>query len=154
MNRQPNRTTNRAALLTPEAAASRVATAPKISISQSAWLWRGGLLCLLGGLGCGGGQPADLTLLWRLVDGRSCVDTAIIRTLAEVEGRTPQTTYESRCSERPENNRVQIPAVVPGARILLRGETLGQVPIYRGELRIGNPVPPLVETELYYTGGQ
>lgn len=127
---------------------------PKISISQSAWLWRGGLLCLLLGLGCGGGAPADVTLLWRLVDGRSCVDTAIIRTLAEVEGRTPRTAYESRCSERPENNRIQLPQVPPGAHILLRAETLSEVPIYRGEVRLGNSVPPFVETELYYTGGQ
>lgn len=127
---------------------------PKISISQSAWLLRGGLLCLLSGLGCGGGAPADLTLLWRLADGRSCVDTAIIRTLAEVEGQTPKTAYESRCSERPENNRLQLPQVAPGAHILLRAETLSQIPIYRGEVRLGNSVPPLVETELYYTGGQ
>lgn len=105
-------------------------------------------------LGCGGGAPADVTLLWRLVDGRSCVDTAIIRTVAEIEGQTPPTLYESRCSERPENNRLQLPAVAPSTHILLRAETLNKLPIYRGEVRITNPVPPVIETELYYTGGK
>lgn len=113
-----------------------------------------GLLPLALALGCGGGAPADVTLLWRLVDGRSCVDTAIIRTVAEIEGQTPPTIYESRCSERPENNRLQLPAVAPSAHILLRAETLNKLPIYRGEVRITNPVPPVIETELYYTGGQ
>lgn len=112
------------------------------------------VLPLFSVLGCGGGAPADVTLLWRLVDGRSCVDTAIIRTVAEIEGQTPPTIYESRCSQRPENNRLQLPAVAPSAHILLRAETLNKLPIYRGEVRIANPVPPVIETELYYTGGQ
>ncbi len=131
----------------------KAATAPKISISQSGWLWRAGLLGLCTGLGCGGGAPADVTLLWRLADGRSCVDTAIIRAVAEIEGQTPKTMFEGRCSERPENNRLQLPQVAPGARILLRAETLSMIPIYRGELRVESPVPPFIETELYYTGG-
>lgn len=113
-----------------------------------------GLLPLCTATGCGGGTPVDVTLLWRLVDGRSCVDTAIIRTVAEIAGQTPPTIYEGRCSERPENNRLQLPAVAPSAHILLRAETLNKLPIYRGEVRIANPVPPVIETELYYTGGQ
>ena len=34
---------------------------------------------------CGGGSPAEVSVLWRLSDGRSCVDTSVVRTVAEVE---------------------------------------------------------------------
>lgn len=111
------------------------------------------LLPLLGLSGCGGREAGDVMVLWHLVDGRSCVDTAIVRTVAEVEGQTPHMTYESRCNERAELNRIAIPRVPPGGRILLRGETLSQTPVYRGLVAVSNPVPPFLEVDLYPTGG-
>ena len=128
------------------------------SISQSDRGWRTAmaataLLSLLDLPGCGGRDPGDVTILWRLVDGRSCVDTAIIRTVAEVEGQTPHMTYESRCNERSEQNRIAIPRVPAGSRILLRGETLSQTAVYRGLIAAPSPVPPCLEVDLYPTGG-
>lgn len=102
---------------------------------------------------CGGGSPAEVSVLWRLSDGRSCVDTSLVRTVAEVEGQTPRMTYESRCSERSDLNRIAVPRVLPGARIVLRGETLSQTAVYRGLLQVPNPVPPILDAELYPTGG-
>jgi len=126
------------------------------SISQPGRAWRGavgcaGLLSLL--LGCGGGAPADVSVLWRLADGRSCVDTSLVRTVAEVDGQTPRMSYDSRCNQRAELNRIAVPQVPPGARILLRGETLSQTAVYRGEVEVPSPPPPLLDVVLYPTGG-
>jgi hypothetical protein len=103
--------------------------------------------------GCGGGAAADVSVQWRLADGRSCVDTSLVRAVAEIEGQTPRMTFDSRCNQRADLNRIAVPRVAPGARIVLRGESLSQTPVYRGVIEVPSPVPPLLDAVLYPTGG-
>ena len=138
---------------------SRAAAAAVLrSISQpglalrSAVGWLG--LASLSWLGCEGGTPADISILWRLADGRSCVDTALVRAVAEIEGQSPRMSHDSRCNERSELNRIAIPSVPLGARIVLRGETLSETTVYRGQIQVPNPAPPLLNVDLYPTGGE
>ena len=75
------------------------------------------------------------------------------QSVAEVDGQTPRMSYDSRCNQRAELNRIAVPQVPPGARILLRGETLSQTAVYRGEVEVPSPPPPLLDVVLYPTGG-
>ena len=124
-------------------------------ISQSRRWLAASLLCGVGVLAaCGSGDRGDVVVLWRLADGRSCVDTSMVRAIVTVAGQTPEVPFESRCSQTAENNRATVIQATAGARLLVRGETVAKTVVYRGEVRVPSPVPALLDVTLSYTGGQ
>lgn len=114
-------------------------------------------LCGLGLLGgCGsGGVPRDALVAWQLADGRACVDAAVVKVIIELDGGLkPGTSASGGCSIFAEKNRIAVPGIVPGAKLRARALSADDAVLYRGSLMATDPIPPLLELPLYYTGGK
>jgi hypothetical protein len=103
---------------------------------------------------CSPGDARDATVLWRLADGRSCLDTAVVQVTLELEGGAmPGATATGVCRAHPAENQLQIKGVLPGAKLRGRGLTAQQTEIYRGEVLAPDPVPAAIELPMSYVGG-
>jgi hypothetical protein len=110
------------------------------------------LLLLGGGLvGCAAGDAKDVVVAWRLIDGRSCVDTAVVQVTIDLDGGT---TASGICHSQPTANRIAISGVRPGATLHAKALSGRQAVLYRAELTVADPVASLLDLALYYTGGQ
>jgi hypothetical protein len=114
----------------------------KNSLSYISQLFRGATECLLGLAlafllpGCSSGDVRDAQVAWRLVDGRSCMDTAVVQVAKAAE------------------NQVMVKGVRVGARLRARAQSAQDAVLYRGELRIVEPIPAVIDLPMYYTGGE
>lgn len=88
---------------------------------------------------------------WSLVDGRSCLDTAIDRVTIDHDGNASAT---GACNSLPAENQISVSGVHAGETLRARALSPTEAIVYRGELLIPDPVPPVVALTLYYTGGQ
>lgn len=111
-----------------------------------------GLLTLLGTAGgCASAEARTVLVAWVLVDGRSCVDTAIEKVTIELEGSSSTTGV---CSSLPAANQLSIAGLKAGARLHARALSPTEAILYRGDLTVPDPVPPTLQMTLYYTGGE
>lgn len=111
-----------------------------------------GLLALLGTAGgCSSGEARTLLVAWQLVDGRSCVDTAIEKVTIDLEGNSSMT---GACSAQPAENQISVGGIKAGARLRARALSPTEAILYRGDLIVPDPVPPAIPMTLYYTGGE
>ena len=114
------------------------------------------VLSCLGSLGCGNtGIPRDALVAWRLADGRVCADAAVVKVIIELDGGLrPGTSGMGDCSRFEEKNRIALPGVIPGAKLRARALSSDDAVLYRGTGVAPDPIPPLFELSLYFTGGK
>jgi len=104
---------------------------------------------------CSSGQPRDVTVTWHLVDGRSCLDTAMTTVNVSMQGGVSTGTMATgSCYAQTSSNRIQLSGVQPGAQINVQGLSANSAVLYRGTLLVNSPVPATIDIPLYYTGGQ
>lgn len=114
-----------------------------------------GAALILGISGCASGDAKDVVVLWRLVDRRSCMDTAVVQVTVDVEGgATADATATGPCHANALENQLPVKGVRGGAKLRAKAQSAQEAIIYRGELRIDDPVPGVIELPLYYTGGE
>jgi hypothetical protein len=120
----------------------------------------GGVLVLglglgLGQVGCAPGDAKDAVALWYLIDGRACVDTAVVEVTVDVEdGATAGAMATGTCHINRFDNQLPVKGVRAGARLVAKAKSAQESIIYRGDLRLTDPVPAVIELPLYYTGGE
>lgn len=109
------------------------------------WLW----LCVASG--CQPRETKSIEVHWQLVDGRSCADAGAVRAVVAMAGGEEQS---GRCGLFPGGNRITIADAYGGGVLVARAESAGQAVLYRGELRLPQELPSLVELVLSYSGGR
>lgn len=108
----------------------------------------------LGLFGCASGESKDAVVLWSLVDRRSCMDTAVVQVTVDIEGGAMAgATANGPCHANSLENQLPIKGVRAGAKLHAKAQSAQEAIIYRGELRLPDPVPAVIELPLYYTGG-
>jgi hypothetical protein len=100
--------------------------------------------------GCAQGEAKDVVVLWHLVDRRSCMDTAVAQVTVDVVGGA---TATGGCHANALDNQLPVKGVRAGDTLSARAQSAQEAIIYRGELKLADPVPAVIELPLYYTGG-
>lgn len=115
-----------------------------------------GIMALTSLLGaCAPEAPQEAAVVWHLADGRSCVDTAVVQVTIEVEGGAMTSLPTTGpCHAHPSENQFTLKGLIAGAKLHARALSAQEAVLYRGELRLADPVPLLIELPLYYTGGE
>jgi hypothetical protein len=113
----------------------------------------GFLFCSVLTGGCGTAEPTSVEVAWWLADGRSCLDTSIIAWVVEVRDGVGSEPVTGRCRSQPAQNRATVGGVLPDSTLEVRGLTLPGAVVYRGKLRMPDPVPAQVTMSLIPMGG-
>jgi hypothetical protein len=96
--------------------------------------------------------PQSVTVHWQLVDGRSCLDAAVVSISISGAGGDPTSQL---CPADPSaQGSLLVPSVPPGAQLSVSGLSGSNTVLYRGQVAVPDPVPPQLDVILYYTGGQ
>jgi len=106
---------------------------------------------LLGAPACQPGEPKSLEVLWKLVDGRSCADAGVVRTVVIVGSGEE---HSGRCSVIPGGNRITVPDAYAEAVLSARAESASQAALYRVKLTLPKTLPEVLELGLDYSGGR
>jgi hypothetical protein len=115
-----------------------------------------GLLLLATPLaGCTDGDAKDVVAVWRLIDGRSCVDTAVVQVTIDVEGGSSASGSASGlCHSQASGNRIALSGIKPGAKLHVKARSGRDAVLYRADYTAPDPVLPTIDLPLYYTGGE
>ncbi len=112
-------------------------------------------LLLLGVACTSSGQAVDVVLTWHLVDGRSCLDTAVSQVVVAMDGGvTPGTSVNGICHAHSVDNQMKLSGVRPGAQLHAKALSMDNAVVYRAELVVSDPVPAQLDLPLYFTGGE
>jgi hypothetical protein len=83
------------------------------------------------------------------------MDTAVVQVTVDVEGGgMAGATASGPCHANPLENQLPVKGIRVGTQLHARAQSAQEAVLYRGQLRLVDPLPAVIELPLYYTGGE